>query len=174
MTLRWPSVAPAPLLAAAACVSFDPAGPPARDISGTYGAVVVMRITNEFEVRSDSFTATLDLRGDLPDNHRLFTGTYRIAPSETGPFDGELRTDSTLLLTDFGTPPKPVAGVAAIRARYPWCDLMLLGLGPILGTFRSDVLDMSGRGSMPCFYRLSGGLVRTVNTDIFLSVTASR
>ncbi len=167
----WPSL---PLLAAAACVSFDPAGPPARDISGTYGAVVVMQTTNEFEVRSDSFTATLELHGNLPDNHRLFTGTYRIAPSETGPFGGELRSDSTFLLTDFGTPPKPVAGVAAIRTRYPWCDLTLLGLGPIAGTFRSDTLDMSAHGSMPCFYQLGGGFVLNVRTDIALSIAASR
>ena len=172
MTPRWPSLAP--LLAAAGCVSFDPAGPPARDISGTYRAVVVMQTTNEFEARIDSFTATLDLRGNLSDNHRLFTGTYRIAPSETGPFDGELRTDSTFLLTAFGTPPKPVAGVAAIRARYQWCDLTLLGLGPILGTFRSDVLNMSGHGSMPCFYQLGGGFVLNEYTDISLSIVASR
>ena len=172
MTPRWLSAAP--LLAAAGCVGYDPAGPPARDISGTYGAVIVMQIANEFEVRSDSFSATLDLRGNLPDNHRLFTGTYRIAPSETGPFDGELRSDSTFLLTDFGTPPKPVAGVLAIRARYPWCDLTLLGLGPILGTFRSDALDMSAQGSMPCFYRLGGGLLQNVHTEILLSIAASR
>ncbi len=171
MTRLSPSLA---ALAAAACVSFDPAGPPARDISGNYGAVVVMRITNQFEARSDSFAATLDLRGNLPDNHRLFTGTYRIAPSDTGPFAGELRSDSTFLLTDFGTPPKPVAGVAAIRASYPWCDLTLLGLGPILGTFRSDRLDMSANGSMPCFYGLGGGFVQNVRTDIVLSIAASR
>jgi len=172
MTPRW--LSGAPLLAAAACVGYDPAGPPARDISGSYGAVIVMQIANEFEVRSDSFSATLDLRGNLPDNHRLFTGTYRIAPSETGPFDGELRSDSMFLLTDFGTPPKPVAGVLAIRARYPWCDLTLLGLGPILGTFRSDALDMSGHGAMPCFYRVGGGLLQNVHTEILLSIAASR
>ena len=85
-----------------------------------------------------------------------------------------LASDGRVLLTDFGTPPKPVAGVAAIRARYPWCDLTLLGLGPILGTFRSDALDMSAHGSMPCFYRVGGGLLQNVHTEILLSIAASR
>ena len=171
MPRPWASCA---ALAAAACVSFDPAGPPARDVSGTYGAMVVVRIANEFEVRSDSFTATLDLRGNLPDNHRLFVGTYRIAPSETGPFAGELRTDNTFLLTDFGTPPKPVAGVTYVRTLYPWCDFTLLGIGPIPGAFIRDSLQIQGEGSLPCFYRLGSGFVGDVHTQLFLLIAAAR
>jgi len=171
MPRPWASCA---ALAAAACVSFDPAGPPALDVSGTYGAMVVVRIANEFEVRSDSFTATLDLRGNLPDNHRLFVGTYRIAPSETGPFAGELRTDNTFLLTDFGTPPKPVAGVTYVRTLYPWCDFTRLGIGPIFGTFRGDSLRVEAEGGVPCTYQLGLGFPDVVHTVIFLSLAGVR
>lgn len=170
MTPRFPSLAL--VLGAAGCVSFDPAGPPVRDISGTYVATVVTTIENQFEVRSDTFAATLTLQAT---GYRgRFTGAYSIGPTEAGPVAGTLRTDDTLILTDFGTPPKPIAGVTRIRTLYPWCDFGRLGVGPIPGEFRGDSLRIRGEGSLPCLYRLGGGFVAHVHTTLFLAITAAR
>jgi hypothetical protein len=153
MTRRWASLA---ALAAAGCVSFDPAGPPVRDISGAYTATIV--------------TGTLrntGYRGQV-------TGTYRLASGEAGPFGVALDTEDTLVVTDFGLPPKPIAGVTAIRNLYSWCDFTRLGIGPIPGVFRNDSLIATGQGSVPCFYRLGGGFLLNVHTEVFLTVVAAR
>ena len=170
MTPHFPR--PLVLLTVAACVSFDPAGPPVRDISGNYTATVVTRIVNQFEVRSDTFGATLALRGTQNRGH--FSGTYSLATDEAGPVAGVLRTDDTLLVSDFGAPPKPIAGVQYIRTLYPWCDFTLLGIGPIPGAFIRDSLQIQGEGSLPCFYRFGSGLVGDVHTQIFLLIAAAR
>ena len=169
MTRLWRSLA---ALAAGACVGLDPAGPPVRDISGTYTATVVTRIENQFETRSDTFAASLTVRNTGYRGH--FTGTYRLVSGETGPFGGTLRTDDSLVVTDFGEPPKPIAGVTDIRNRYPWCDFTRLGIGPIPGAFRNDSLFADGLGSAPCFYGTSGGFLLNVHTEVFLSITAAR
>lgn len=169
MTRRWASLA---VLAAAACVSFDPAGPPVRDISGTYTTTFVTRIENQFEVRSDTLAALLTLRNT---GYRgQVTGTYHLVSGEEGPFAVSLDRDDNLVLTDFGLPPKPIAGVAAIRNLYYWCDFARLGIGPIPGVFRNDSLIVTGQGSVPCFYRLSGGFLLNVHTEVFLSIAAAR
>ena len=170
MPRPWPSFA---ALAAAACVSFDPAGPPGLDVSGSYSVTVVTRIENVFEVRTDTFGATLALRTD-PANHRLFTGTYSVAQSDSGPFAGELRSDTTFLLTDFGTPPKPLAGVSYVRNLYPWCDFTRLGTGPIFGTLRGDALGVEAQGAIPCTYQLGLGPPAIVHTVVSLSLAAVR
>jgi len=169
MTRRWASLA---ALVAAGCVSFDPAGPPVRDISGTYTATIVTGIENEFEARSDTLAAALTLRNT---GYRgQVTGIYRLASGEAGPFGVTLDPEDTLVVTDFGLPPKPIAGVTAIRNLYSWCDFTRLGIGPIPGVFRNDSLFAAGQGSVPCFYRLGSGFLLNVHTEVFLSVVAAR
>src|SRR5207249_6857120 len=121
MTPRFPR--PLVLLTVAACVSFDPAGPPVRDISGNYTGTVVTRIVNQFEVRSDTFGATLALRGTQNRGH--FSGTYSLATDEAGPVAGVLRPGDTPPPLDLGAAPKPLPGgqrsgedTAGLQARF--------------------------------------------------------
>jgi hypothetical protein len=160
------------VVALAACVSFDPAGPPVRDISGTYTATVVTRLANAFETRSDTFPVTLDIRNT--GDHGGFTGSYRTTAGDTGPFGGTLRTDDSVILYVFGDPPKPIAGVSYIRDLYPWCDFSRLGIGPMPGAVRGDSLFVDGHGSVPCFYGVGGGFLQNAHTDVFLTITAAR
>ena len=167
MKRLWTSTA----LLAAACVSFDPAGPPVRDIAGTYAGTAVIRLVNTFETRSDTFPITLSLRNT---GYRGgITGSYRTAMGDTGPFSGTMRTNDSLNIYVFGDPPNPIAGVAAIRARYPWCDFSRMGIGPIPGTFRGDSLLVDGEGSVACFYGVGGGFLLNVHTQVILHLGAS-
>ena len=170
MTMRCPSVA---LVAAgvAACVSYDPAGPPVPRIDGTYSATIVIGLENPIEIRSDTFTATIVVRGT---GYRgQFVGTYDIARSDSGPFAGSVSTDGGLMVTDFGTPPKPIAGVAFIRNLYPWCDFPRLGTSPMAGALSGDSLRVDGRGSVPCFYLLATS-VANLKTEITVRLRAAR
>src|SRR5437867_2181252 len=97
----------------AACVSYDPAGPPVPRIDGTYAARIVLRLENTIEIRSDTFTAAITIHGTGYRGH--FTGNYAVARSDSGPFGGVISPDGSLVVTEFGTPPKPIAGVAFIR-----------------------------------------------------------
>jgi hypothetical protein len=160
------------LVAGAACVSFDPAGPPVRDISGTYAATVVTRLANAFQIRSDTFPVTLDIRNTGVRGG--FAGTYRTAAGEAGPFGGTLHRDDSLILYVFGAPPKPIAGVGYIRDLYPWCDFSRLGIDPIPGAVRGDSLFVNGHGSVPCFYSVGGGFLEDAHTDVLLTITAAR
>src|SRR5438552_2840795 len=129
MTTRCRNVALV-ALGMAACVSYDPAGPPVPRIDGTYSATIVTTLANTIELRSDTFTAALTVRGT---GYRgQFVGTYDIARSDSGPFAGVVSPDGSVVVTNFGTPPKPIAGVAFIRNLYPWCDFPRLGTGPML------------------------------------------
>lgn len=169
MTTRCPSVVLAASLAA--CVSYDPAGPPVPRIDGTYHATIVIGLENPIEIRSDTFTAAIAIRGTGYRGH--FGGSYDIARSDSGPFAGVLATDSSLMVTEFGTPPKPIAGVAFIRNLYPWCDFPRLGTGPMPGTLRGDSLLVDGRGSVPCFYQLAAP-VGNLKTEITVRLRAAR
>lgn len=169
-------VAAACAVGLSACVSFDPSGPPAPDISGSYVASVVTSIVNDIETRTDTFTATLELGS--PTARGRFLGIYRIDPAESGPFGGEfLSHDGRLNLTTFGEPPKPIAGVAHIRALYPWCNFPLLGIGPLPGVLQGDTLTIAAQGSVPCVYNNDfriPGPVSVVHTEVFLSLRAVR
>ena len=167
MRQLWTSAA----ILAAACVSFDPAGPPVPDIAGTYTGTAVIRLANTFESRTDTLTIELTLRNT---GYRGgITGTYHVAMGDTGPFGGTMLTNGSLTVFVFGEPPKPIAGIAAVRNRYPWCDFTRLGIGPMPGTFRGDSLFVDGQGSLPCFYGVGGGFLVTVHTEVFLHLSAS-
>jgi hypothetical protein len=170
MTKRCPSVA---LVAAgvAACVSYDPAGPPVPRIDGTYTATIVTILQNDIELRSDTFTAAISVRGTRYRGH--FVGTYDIAQTDSGPFAGVLSPDGSLSVTEFGTPPKPIAGVAFIRNLYYWCDFPRLGTAPLPGALNGDSLRVDGRGSVPCFYQLAAP-VGNLKTEITVRVRAAR
>jgi len=157
--------------AVAACVSYDPDGPPVPSIDGTYTATIVTTLENPIEIRSDTFTAAITIRGTGYRGH--FVGTYHIARSDSGPFAGVLSTDGGLIVTDFGTPPKPIAGVAFIRNLYPWCDFPRLGTGPMPGALSGDSLRVDGRGSVPCFYVLAAP-VGNLKTEITVRLRAAR
>jgi hypothetical protein len=157
--------------ALAACVSFDPSAPGGPEIAGTYDATVITRIENVLEVRTDTFAAALTLGRTGP--HGRFAGTYRIAQADSGPVDGEfLSRDGRLLVTTLGDPPKPIAGVAYIRALYSWCEFPLLGMPPLTGRLTGDTLRITAQASLPCLYDL--GVPVRPHTELSLSLTAVR
>lgn len=170
MRTRCPSIT---LVAAtvAACVSYDPSGPPVPRIDGTYAALIVMTLDNVIETRSDTFTAAITLHGTGYRGH--FVGTYDIAQSDSGPFAGMISPDGGLIVTEFGTPPKPIAGVAFIRNLYPWCDFPRFGTAPMSGALSGDSLRVDGRGSVPCFYQLAAP-VGNLKTEITVTLRAAR
>ena len=170
MTPRCPSIAVI-FAGLAACVSYDPAGPPVPRIDGTYAAMIVLKLENTMEIRTDTFTAAITIRGTGYRGH--FGGTYAIAGSDSGPFAGVVATNSSVMVTEFGTPPKPIAGVAFIRNLYPWCDFPRLGTAPMPGALSGDSLWVDGHGSVPCFYHLADS-VANLTTEIYLQLRASR
>jgi len=170
MTPRCPSIAVI-LVGLAACVSYDPAGPPVPRIDGTYAAMIVLGLENTIEIRSDTFTAAITIHGTGYRGH--FAGTYTIVRSDSGPFGGVISPDGSVVVTEFGTPPKPIAGVAFIRNLYPWCDFPRFGTGPMPGALSGDSLLVDGRGSVPCFYQLAAP-VGNLKTEITVRLRAAR
>ena len=165
MTRRWAdAVAPAAAaLLAAACVSFDPAGAPVPDITGTYATTITITLSNQYETRSDTLAATLALR--YGGYRGMFAGTYLIPPSDSGAVTGTMASDGTLVIDTLGPPPKPIAAVASIRRLYPWCDWTLLGLPPVRGALAGDTLRASVSPAVPCYYQVSGG-TQVVHTEV--------
>jgi hypothetical protein len=171
MTRRWADAAAVALLAATACVSYDPAGPVVPDVTGAYSATIALSISNEFETRSDTLAAALALRNT--GNRGIFVGTYAIAASDSGPVEGSMAADGSLIVSVFGPPPKPVAAVASIRRVYPWCDWALLGMPPVRGSLAGDTLRATVQGSVPCLYQVNG-MTRSVYTTFGLALTGVR
>jgi hypothetical protein len=170
MKPRWADAAAATLLVAG-CVSFDAAGITVPDVTGTYAATISLTVSNEFETRTDTLRANLSLL-NTGDRGR-FTGTYAIAANDSGPFEGTMAPDGTLIVGTFGTPPKPIAGVGTVRLLYPWCDWNLLGMPAVRGTLAGDTLRASVAGSVPCLYQLNG-TATTAHTDVALALFALR
>ncbi len=152
------------------CVSYDPTGPAVPAINGTYATVIQVDYLNYFERRSDTLAASLTLWDTHYRGH--FGGYYRIGP-DSGRFEGALRPEGTLTVTDWGAPPKPLADIAALHDLYPWCDFAHLGAGPIPGALRGDTLVADATASVPCFYQLWGGVV-AIGTTMGLHVLAVR
>src|SRR5204863_356948 len=69
-----------------------------------------------------------------------------VDPGSEGP-------EGTLVVTDFGAPPKPIAYVLGLRHLYPWCDFPQLGAGPLTGRLGGDSLLAAAQGLLPCFYQ---------------------
>lgn len=142
--------------AALSCVGYDSAGPPVPGIDGTYATTITVAYANYVETLSDTLAAMITVWNT---HYRgRFDGYYRIA-ADSGSFGGALRPEGTLTVTDWGTPPKPIAYVGALRRLFPWCDFALLGTGPLTGSLRADTLTADGAGSVPCYYHLYGQVV---------------
>lgn len=154
-----------------ACVSHDPSSPHAEAIAGTYAATVAIAITNVIETRYDTAAATLVLRDSM--YRGRFHGFYRFADGDSGRVAGTLRPGDIVLLSDFGPPPKQIAGVAYLQQLYPWCDFPRLGSGGLSGELRGDTLTLLGVGALPCFYDEGAGPVER-HTEFELVVTAVR
>ena len=146
---RWTLTLP---LGVAACVAYEIAGPPVPSIDGTYASIISVRYTNSLERRSDTFSASIALH----DTHFRgnFDGTYHTAFGDTGRFAGTERPEGTLVVTDFGAPPKPIAYVMGLRQLYPWCHFPPLGAGQLTGRLAGDSLMATAQGSLPCVYQL--------------------
>jgi len=138
-------------LGVAACVAYEIAGPPVPSVDGTYASVIAVSYANTLELRSDTLPASITLH----DTHFRgnFVGTYRTAFGDTGRFAGTERPEGTLVVTDFGAPPKPIAYVLGLRHLYPWCDFPQLGAGPLTGRLGGDSLLAAAQGLLPCFYQ---------------------
>ena len=164
---------PAHVIAVAAtlsCVSYDPAGPAVPSIDGTYATTIVIDYSNYLETRTDTLAGSIMLRNT---HYRgQFDGAYRIA-DDSGSVAGVLRPEGTLVVTDFGAPPKPIADVGALRQLYPWCDFPRLGTGPLPGQLLADSLLVDGSASVPCFYHLFGQIVE-IGTDLRLRIIGVR
>jgi len=158
------------LLATAACVAYDPAGPPVPSLDGVWQADITIAFENQVEVRIDTLRGQLTLR----DTHYRgrFTGTYRIG-SDTGDFGGVIRPESTLVVDEFGAPPKPIAAVDTLRRSYRWCDFTRLGTGGLTGRLQNDTLSANGPSSLPCFYSQFGRQVELATT-LSIAVQAVR
>jgi len=153
-----------------ACVAYDPAGPAVPSLDGSWSATLAVGFDNQAEIRSDTIHAELSLR----DTHYRgrFAGSYQIG-AETGPFGGVIRPESTLVVDEFGAPPKPIAAVDTLRHLYPWCDFTLLGTGGLAGRLDSDTLKADGPATLPCFYSQYGREVE-IPTTLTLRVRAVR
>lgn len=171
MRQRWHRLPAALFLVCAACVSVDAVGVVVPDISGTYAARILVTAANDFEVRTDTVQATLQLRQLGSGN---FTGSYAIAPSDSGPFGGLLSADSTIWLTTFGSTSVPMAGVATFRAFYSWCDFTALGAPLTRGTLSGDSLRASVTGAaLPCLYQIADSTL-TLHTNWQMQLDAAR
>lgn len=167
---RWTEAAAALAVAAAGCVSFERPGTVVPDITGRYLATMTLSASNVFESRTDTFTAVLELRNA---GGQRFTGSYAIAPDDSGPVAGSLVFDGSLTMDTLGTPPKTIGGVPTIRARFPWCDFTVLGESPVGGKLSGDTLVASALGGVPCLYQVNG-TTQTVHTDLFFVLVGVR
>jgi len=147
------------LTAWAACVSYDPTGPSARAINGVYAGQIVTILTNDLEVRHDTFAVTLALRDSA--YRGRFEGYYRFADGDSGRVDGTLYPGAgggRVKVSHFGPWP-PVAHVDDLKLRYSWCGLE--GMTPmyIEGELRSDSLLVDGQSPLSCSYLVNGAAV---------------
>jgi hypothetical protein len=148
----------------ATCVAYDPSGPAVPSVDGVWQASIAIVFENQLELLADTLHGELTLQ----DTHYRgrFSGNYRINV-ETGAFGGVIRPESTLIVNEFGPPPKPLAGVDTLRRLYQWCDFTRLGTGGLVGRLHGDTLSAEGQASLPCFYSLFGGQVEiATNLDI--------
>ena len=171
MKQPWPRLLWLACLVSTACVSFDASGVAVPDISGTYAARIAVTTSNDFEVRRDTVQATLHLRQLGSGN---FTGSYAIAPSDSGPFGGLINADSTVWLTTFGPTPVPMAGVATFRTFYSWCDFTQLGAALTRGRLSGDSLHAAvPAAALPCLYQVAGSTL-VLHTDWQMQLDAVR
>src|SRR5258705_7521630 len=157
----------------ASCVSYDPTGPSAAAINGTYTGKLVTAIKNDLEVRYDTTSVTLALR-DSAYRGRFF-GDYRLADGESGRVAGTLYSGepvSRVRVSHFADWP-PVAHVAYLAGVYTNCDFGRATPMYVEGTLRGDTLVFAGSAPIPCTYAL-GGTVVDRDTELDFQVVGLR
>ena len=164
---RAPIVLIATLLS---CVSYDAAGPPVPSIDGTYAAELEIDYINYLETQIDTVVASITVRDTR--YRGQFAGAYRIA-DDSGSFNGAMRPESTLLVTEFGAPPTPLSNVATVRRLFPWCDFSRLVAAPLSGQLQGDSLLIFGGGLLPCAYHLFGR-IQEIETGLYVHIRGAR
>src|SRR6266566_5520562 len=84
----------------ATCVSYDPTGPHAEAVNGTFDATLVTVLQNAIETRLDTSLLTLTLRDSL--YRGRFTGFYRFADGDSSLVDGTLFEHGRVEVHHFG------------------------------------------------------------------------
>ena len=138
----------------AACVSYDPTGPHAEAINGTFDAKLVTILQNAVETRQDTSAVTLTLRDSL--YRGRFTGFYRFSDGDSGLVDGTLLPGGRIEVSRFGYWP-PLRYVPHLSSLYPSCTFP--DLGPVYvvnGQVRGDTLTLDVNTSLPCSENVSG------------------
>jgi len=131
-----------------ACVSYDPTGPHAAAVNGTFAAKLVTVLRNSGGVREDTSALTLSLRDSL--YRGRFTGFYRFSDGDSGLVDGTLFISGRIELSHFGEWP-PLTQVAHISSLYPSCSFGAMGpLYIVDGDVRGDTLRLGDTTSVPC------------------------
>lgn len=148
-----------------ACVSYDPTGPHAAAINGTFGAELVTVLQNDVATRQATSAVTLTLRDSL--YRGRFTGFYRFSDGDSGLVDGTLFPGGRIEVSQFGYWP-PLRYVAHLSSLYPSCTFPELGpVYVVNGAVRGDTLTLAVTTSLPCSEVVQGATVVRETTFTF-------
>lgn len=133
----------------AACVSYDPTGPHAEAVNGTFAAKLITILPNDSATRPDTSILTLTLRDSL--YRGRFTGFYRFSDGDSGLVDGTLfPTGQRIEIGHFGAWP-PLTYVYHLWRLYPSCTFPQLGpLYIVNGSVHGDTLMLGDTTTVPC------------------------
>jgi len=149
----------------ATCVSYDPTGPHAEAMNGTFDARLVTILQNDVEARQDTSLLTLTLRDSL--YRGRFTGFYRFSDGDSSLVDGTLFPQGRVEVWHFGPWP-PLTHVTHLWNLYPSCTFPALGpVYVVNGTVVGDTLTLNANTSLPCSENVSGQPVALETTFEF-------
>ena len=132
----------------AACVSYDPTGPHAGAINGTFDAQVITVLHDTGAPRPDTSFLTVTLRDSL--YYGRFTGSYRFTDGDSGVVDGTLYAHGRIEVSHFGPWP-PLTHVVHVALMYPSCSFDRLGpVYVVNGDVQGDTLRLGATTSVPC------------------------
>jgi hypothetical protein len=161
----WATAIACSALSAVACVSYDPTGPHAQPINGTFDATLVTILRNDLETREDTSVLRLTLRDSL--YRGRFTGFYRFSDGDSSLVDGTLFEHGRIEVSHFGPWP-PLTHVTHLSNLYPSCSFPALGpIYVINGGLVGDTLTLGASSSLPCLENLSGQPAEQVTTFEF-------
>ncbi len=131
-----------------ACVSYDPTGPHADAINGSFAAQLITVLQNASATRQDTSLLTLTLHDSL--YRGRFTGFYRFTDGDSGLVDGTLFPHGRIEVSHFGYWP-PLTNVAHISSLYPSCSFPQLGpVYVVNGVVQGDTLRLGDTTTVPC------------------------
>jgi len=132
----------------AACVSYDPTGPHAAAINGTFSAQLITVLQNAGAPRQDTSLLTVTLRDSL--YRGRFWGFYRFTDGDSGLVAGTLFPHGRIETSHFGPWP-PLAHVDHIGFLYPLCSFDRLGpVYVVNGDVQGDTLRLGATTTVPC------------------------